>query len=86
TAFRTRFSSDKKLYGEPQFSVFGAGSGPVIAAGTAEMCLFMRTLHGWMAAGIAEKAFTDAFAALRPGGILGVEQHRLSPAEDQDPV
>ena len=26
TAFRTRFSSDKKLYGEPQFSVFGAGS------------------------------------------------------------
>ncbi|MEJ8405068.1 methyltransferase [Brevundimonas vesicularis] len=86
TAFRTRFSSDKKLYGEPQFSVFGAASGPVIAAGTAEMCLFMRTLHGWMAAGIAEKAFADAFAALRPGGILGVEQHRLSPAEDQDPV
>ena len=86
TAFRTRFSSDKKLYGEPQFSVFSAGSGPVIAAGTAEMCLFMRTLHGWMAAGIAEKAFADAFAALRPGGILGVEQHRLSPAEDQDPV
>ena len=29
----------------------------MIAAGTAEMCLFMRTLHGWMAAGIAEKAF-----------------------------
>ncbi|MBB5772421.1 putative methyltransferase [Brevundimonas vesicularis] len=86
TAFRTRFSSDKKLYGEPQFSVFGAGSGPVIAAGTAEMCLFMRTLHGWMAAGIAEKAFADAFAALRPGGILGIEQHRLAPAQDQDPV
>ena len=86
TAFRTRFSSDKKLYGEPQFSVFGAGFGPVIAAGTAEMCLFMRTLHGWMAAGIAEKAFADAFAALRPGGILGIEQHRLAPAQDQDPV
>ncbi|VXC05987.1 class I SAM-dependent methyltransferase [Brevundimonas sp. G8] len=86
TAFRTRFSSDKKLYGEPQFTVFGSGSGPVTTAGTAELCLFMRTLHGWMAAGIAEKAFADAFAALRPGGILGIEQHRLSPAEDQDPV
>jgi len=85
-AFRTRFSSDKKLYGEPQFTVFGSGSGPVTTAGTAELCLFMRTLHGWMAAGIAEKAFADAFAALRPGGILGIEQHRLSPAEDQDPV
>jgi predicted methyltransferase len=86
TAFRTRFSSDKKLYGEPQFATFGAGSGAVTAAGTAELCLFMRTLHGWMAAGIAEKAFADAFAALRPGGILGIEQHRLAPAQDQDPV
>ena len=46
----------------------------------------MRTLHGWMAAGIAEKAFADAFAALRPGGVLGIEQHRLAPAQDQDPV
>jgi predicted methyltransferase len=85
-AFRTRFSSDRKLYGEPQFTVFGAASGPVVTAGTAELCLFMRTLHGWMAAGIVEKAFADAFAALRPGGILGIEQHRLAPAQDQDPV
>ncbi|EDX80496.1 MAG: methyltransferase [Alphaproteobacteria bacterium] len=85
-AFQTRFSADKKLYGEPQFTTFGAASGPVAPAGTADLCLFMRTLHGWMAAGIAEKAFSDAFAALKPGGVLGVEQHRLAPEEDQDPV
>jgi predicted methyltransferase len=85
-AFRARFSSDRRLYGEPQFSTFGATSGPVAAAGTADMVLFMRTLHGWMAAGIAEKAFADAYAALKPGGVLGVEQHRLGPEEDQDPV
>ncbi|OGN41019.1 MAG: methyltransferase [Caulobacterales bacterium RIFCSPHIGHO2_01_FULL_67_30] len=85
-AFQTRFSADKKLYGEPQFTTFGAASGPVAPVGTADLCLFMRTLHGWMAAGIAEKAFSDAFAALKPGGVLGVEQHRLAPEEDQDPV
>ncbi|MBU1270694.1 MAG: methyltransferase [Alphaproteobacteria bacterium] len=85
-AFQTRFSADKKLYGEPQFTTFGAASGPVAPAGTADLCLFMRTLHGWMAAGIAEKAFSDAFVALKPGGVLGVEQHRLAPEEDQDPV
>ena len=85
-AFRTRFSSDRRLFGEPQFSIFGAASGPVAPAGTADMALFMRTLHGWMAAGIAEKAFADAYAALKPGGVLGVEQHRLGPEEDQDPV
>ena len=41
---------------------------------------------GWMATGIAEKAFADAWAALRPGGILGIEEHRLGPEEDQDPA
>ena len=51
-----------------------------------DLVLFMRYIHAWMAAGIAEKAFSDAFAALRPGGVLGVEQHRLQPDEDQDPA
>jgi predicted methyltransferase len=57
----------------------------VAPVGTADLVLFMRNIHAWMAAGIAEKAFADAWAALRPGGVLGVEQHRLSPDEDQDP-
>jgi len=39
-----------------------------------------------MAAGIVEKAFADAFSALRPGGTLGIEQHRLASDEDQDPA
>lgn len=85
-AFQSRFSADKKLYGTPQFTTFGAASGPVAPAGTADLCLFLRTIHGWMAAGVAEKAFSDAFAALRPGGVLGIEQHRLAPEGDQDPV
>lgn len=84
--FERRFSSDEKLYGEVKFSAFGATTGPVAPAATADMVLFMRNIHAWMAAGIAEKAFADAYAALKPGGILGVEQHRLAPDEDQDPA
>lgn len=85
-AYQTRFGSDRRLYGEVVFSEFGATSGPIAEPGTVDMVLFMRTLHAWMAAGIAEKAFADAFAAMRPGAILGVEQHRLGPEQDQDPV
>ena len=85
-AFQQRFTTDKRLYGEIELSAFGPTSGPVAAAGTADMVLFMRNIHAWMAAGIAEKAFADAWAALRAGGILGVEQHRLGPEEDQDPA
>src|SRR5690606_19341630 len=85
-AFERRFTSDKKLYGEIVISAFGATSGPVTEAGTADMVLFMRYIHAWMGAGIAEKAFADAYAALRPGGVLGIEQHRLAPDKNQDPA
>lgn len=85
-AYQARFGADRRLYGEIVFSEFGATSGPIAAAGSVDMVLFMRALHSWMAAGIAEKAFADAFAALRPGGVLGIEQHRLGPEQDQDPV
>jgi predicted methyltransferase len=84
--FERRFGSDRRLYGDVKFSAFGAATGPVAPAATADMALFMRNIHAWMAAGIAEKAFADAYAALKPGGVLGVEQHRLAPDEDQDPA
>ena len=85
-AFQKRFTNDRRLYGEIALSEFGPTSGPVAPAGTVDLALFMRNIHAWMAAGIAEKAFADAYAALRPGGVLGVEQHRLGPDKDQDPT
>ena len=84
--FQSRFGEDRRLYGDVQFSAFGATTGPVAPAGTADLVLFMRNIHAWMAAGIAEKAFADAYTSLRPGGMLGIEQHRLAPDEDQDPA
>lgn len=85
-AFQERFTNDRPLYGEVELSAFGPTSGPVAATGTAGLVLFMRNINAWMAAGIAEKAFADAWAALRPGGVLGIEQHRLGPDKDQDPA
>ena len=37
-----------------------------------------------MRGGIAEKAFHDAFAALKRGGVLGIEAHRAAPGGVQD--
>ena len=86
TAFEQRFTSNRRLYGDIEITAFGPTSGPVAPAGTADLVLFLRTVHAWMAAGIVEKAFADAFSALRPGGVLGIEQHRLEAEEDQDPA
>ena len=83
-AYRRRLADNPKLYGKVEITAFGPTSGPVAPAGSADLVLFLRNLHNWMAAGLAEKAFRDAFAALKPGGVLGVEEHRADPAAVPD--
>ena len=72
TAYEQRFGSNPRLYGQIEYSDFGPTSGPVGEANSADLVLFMSRLHYWMAAGIAEKAFADAFTVLRPGATLGI--------------
>jgi len=45
----------------------------------------VRNIHNWMRAGTAESALRTFFRALKPGGILGVEEHRARPDQSQDP-
>ena len=84
--FEARFTGDRRLYGDVAITAFGPASGPLAPTASIDLVLFLRSLHAWMAAGIAEKAFADAFAALKPGGVLGVEQHRGASGGDQDPA
>ena len=83
-AYRRKLADKPRLYGQVEITAFGPTSGPVAPAGSADLVLFLRNLHNWMAAGIAEKAFRDAFAALKPGGVLGVEEHRANIGAVQD--
>jgi len=83
--YRKMVSDRPALYGQVNFAAFGPTSGPLAPAGSADMVLFFN-LDAWMAAGLAEKAFRDAFAALRNGGILGVVQARGAPGVAQDPM
>ena len=83
-AYKARLAARPKLYGEVEVTAFGPTSGPVAPDGSADLVLFLRNLHNWMAAGIADKAFKAAFAALKPGGVLGIEEHRAAPGKVQD--
>jgi predicted methyltransferase len=83
-AYQARLKARPDLYGKVVVTAFGPKSGPVAPAGSADLVLFLRNLHNWLAAGIADKAFRDAFAALRPGGVLGIEEHRASPGGPPD--
>jgi predicted methyltransferase len=50
-------------------------------AGSADMVLTFRNLHNWKDAGV-EQVFKDAYRALKPGGVLGVVEHRLPEGTD----
>ncbi|WP_369060574.1 methyltransferase [Caulobacter sp. 73W] len=83
-AFRNKLAARPRVYGKVEVTAFGPTSGPVAPAGSADLVLFLRNIHNWMAAGVAEKAFRDAFAALKPGGVLGIEEHRADPGGVQE--
>ncbi|MFN7178475.1 class I SAM-dependent methyltransferase [Hyphomonas sp.] len=85
-----RLEEFKATYAKPEFgtieyTAFSASSGPLTAEGTADMVLTFRNIHNWMAGGYTEKFFADAYSALKPGGVLGVVEHRLPSTQAQDP-
>ena len=81
--FKSTYADAK--FGTIEYTAFSASSGPLTADGTADVVLTFRNLHNWMAAGFAEKFFADAYSALKPGGTLGVVEHRLPSTQAQDP-
>jgi predicted methyltransferase len=84
-AYKTMIADKPAVYGDVAFTTFGPHSAALAPAGTADLVLFSH-LDNWMAAGLAEKAFHDAFVALKPGGVLGVVQARGEPGGVQDPL
>lgn len=53
--------------------------------GTADMVLTFRNLHNWMKRDIADNALKAFYAALKPGGVLGMVDHRGHTDRPQDP-
>ena len=41
-----------------------------------DVVLTFRNIHNWIIGGYADKVYAAAFQALKPNGILGVEEHR----------
>jgi predicted methyltransferase len=57
----------------------------MVPDGTADMVVTFRNIHNWMGGGQAEAAFRQMYRALKPGGTLGVVEHRGNEATPQDP-
>jgi predicted methyltransferase len=82
--FEARYGAKPDLYGKVGVVNWGPKSKP-LPAETYDFILTARSIHGWMGApGMLEKTFKEFHDALKPGGILAVEQHRANPGP-QDP-
>lgn len=51
----------------------------------ADMVLTFRNVHNWAGKGTDQAAFNAFFKALKPGGILGVVEHRADAKSKRDP-
>ncbi|MCG2842164.1 methyltransferase [Sandaracinobacter sp. RS1-74] len=84
-AFVERVEANPDVFGKPVVSSFGKGiEGHIAAPGSADMVLTFRNVHNWRGAGFAEEAFKAFYAALKPGGVLGVVEHRLPEGRADD--
>lgn len=59
--------------------------GTLAPPASVDAVLTFRNVHNWMAAGSEDAAFVAFYAALKPGGVLGVVEHRLPASREQDP-
>jgi len=85
-AFRDQLAARPEIYDKVVVTVLAAsGEHRIAPPGSADLVLTFRNVHNWMAAGWAPQAFAQMYAVLKPGGILGVVEHRGNPATPQDP-
>ena len=80
-----RFAADPGTYGQVRavhLDKDGIDLGP---DNSADLVVTFRNLHNWMDDGSVDQALTTFYTALKPGGILGIEDHRGRTDKPQDP-
>ena len=66
------------LYGKVKWSVLAKGKYNLAPDGSADLVVTFRNIHNWVWSGDEKEVFAAAFRALKPGGVLGVEEHRAN--------
>lgn len=57
----------------------------IVPPESVDLILTFRSIHNWLPRGNEDEILTAMFKALKPGGVLGVVEHRGIPSVPQDP-
>jgi predicted methyltransferase len=81
-----RFAAEKNVFGDAEILVLAPPDRIELGEpGSVDMVLTFRNLHGFVRAGVTEQVLRSFYDVLKPGGVLGVVQHRAGEATTKDP-
>lgn len=87
TSFNDKLAANPDVYGRVEVThLYPPAHSQIAPPGSADAVLTFRNVHNWVKAGNAELVFSSFYDALKPGGILGVVEHRAdegTPLEQQ---
>jgi predicted methyltransferase len=85
-AYRDKLAARPDLYDKVEMVVLAPpDKTEMVPPESVDMVLTFRNIHNWMASAQAETMFAAMYRALKPGGVLGVVEHRAGNDEPQDP-
>ena len=86
-AFRTKLEGYPDLYDRVTVTALQyPGALAPVPPGSVDLVVTFRNLHNWLARDQAAPAMLRAmYVALKPGGVLGIVDHRADPASPRDP-
>ena len=83
--YRQKLAERPDLYDRVAVVSFPADGSDAVPPASVDMVVTFRNIHNWMSRGTTAQAFATMYRTLRPGGVLGVVEHRGNPAVAQDP-
>ena len=82
--FAAKLRAHPDLYDNARVTELGEGAYNIAPAGSADRVLTFRNVHNWEGRSYAQDVFDAMYRALKPGGILGVVEHRANPYADAE--
>src|SRR5258705_1136821 len=83
--YREKLASRPDVYDQVTLTILSPEKHEIAPPGSADLVVTFRNMHNWMNAGYAPAAFKAMYDALKPGGVLGIEEHRGRTDQPQDP-
>jgi predicted methyltransferase len=75
---RAKFAARTDVYGNASLFEIDPKAPSISEPGSADVVLTFRNVHNWMGAGTDAQMFEAFFEVLKPGGTLGVVEHRAN--------